>query len=130
MKKGHLQVSVSKNGKVVKYLAHRLVARAFLPNHNNKPCINHINGIPWDNRVENLEWCTDYENKQHAKENNMFQSSVNRFNSVFDVEKILTIHTMKCANSHIAKHYNVNPSVISRIRNCITYKEFAVIYDK
>ena len=60
-----------KYGKSYLLKVHRLVAKAFIPNHNNYECIDHINGIRDDNRVENLRWCTIKMNANYelAKQN-------------------------------------------------------------
>lgn len=59
---GYLQVQLSKNGKTQVLLVHRLIALTFLDNSNEFKIVNHINGIKTDNRVENLEWCTQSHN--------------------------------------------------------------------
>lgn len=63
---GYEFVYLRKGGKTHRYYVHRLVADNFLSDIKNGNVINHINGIKYDNRVENLEWCSQSENVKHA----------------------------------------------------------------
>ena len=75
-KRGYLRVPLTKDKKRKIYRVHRLVALTFIPNIENKPCIDHINTIKTDNRVENLRWTTLKENnnnelsRKHNSESN------------------------------------------------------------
>lgn len=69
--RGYKAVNIWKNGKYKNVKIHRLVGLYFVENKDNKKCINHINGIKTDNRVENLEWCTYSENLIHAYKNKL-----------------------------------------------------------
>jgi len=63
---GYLASPLSKDGKSLSRLIHRLLAITFIPNPENKPCVNHIDGNKLNNSLDNLEWCTYYENNRHA----------------------------------------------------------------
>lgn len=65
-KTGYCYVNLRAKDKASLSTIQRLVALAFMPNLENKPCVNHINGIKTDNRLENLEWVTHSENLTHA----------------------------------------------------------------
>lgn len=63
---GYHSVYMYHNGKRVSFKIHRLVAMYFIPNPNNKPEVNHIDGDKSHNEIWNLEWATRTENMQHA----------------------------------------------------------------
>lgn len=62
------------NGKRKNCSVHRLVAMAFIPNPNNLPWVNHKNYNQLDNRVENLEWCTEYDNVHYGRADQIRQA--------------------------------------------------------
>lgn len=66
---GYPTVSFSVFGKTNSVLVHRLVAKAFIQNNENKPFINHKNRNRTDGNVSNLEWCTQKENVQYSYDN-------------------------------------------------------------
>lgn len=59
---GYYMTMLSKSGISKRFPLHRLIAKAFVPNPENKPLVDHINGNRTDNRIRNLRWCTNKEN--------------------------------------------------------------------
>lgn len=65
-KNWYVYISLYKNSLTKTYRVHRLVAKAFIPNPENKPQVNHIDWNKKNNCVENLEWITASENQKHS----------------------------------------------------------------
>lgn len=63
---GYQFIGLRKNGSRKQFYVHRLVATLFIPNPDNKPQVNHIDGNKSNNIVSNLEWVTISENQRHA----------------------------------------------------------------
>jgi hypothetical protein len=108
---GYLRITLSSKGAYKQTNVNRVVAEAFIPNPNNYPFTNHINGIKTDNRVENIEWCTCAQNTHHAVDNGLIKSKINSTK----VRKIKELLISGIKGGVIAEMYGVSTGVISRI---------------
>ncbi len=117
--KGYLVAPLSKNGKSKRFKVHRLVAIHFIPNPENKPEVNHIEGIKDDNRSWMLEWCTEEENEIHAKKLGLFMT-----NAKLTAEQVLEIKSSKEKAKTICIKYNVSLGIIYNVRKGLTYRSY------
>jgi hypothetical protein len=120
MTRGYLSCSLYKDGKQKTHYVHRLVAELYIPNPNNKPYVNHINGDKEDNRVKNLEWCTPEENSQHSV--SVLRKEMGEKHSRARVPDRIVSYVKKCKTHNvvpnfekIASTYGVKPEHIKRI---------------
>jgi len=111
---GYKRVCLCKNNKPVSHHVHKLVALTFIPNPENKPCINHINSIKTDNSVSNLEWCTHKENTKH-----MYQSKPTKKGMTLDrANEIRKLYRSKNYKQiELAKAFEISRPMISGIVN-------------
>lgn len=116
--KGYLCVELCKNGKGKLFFVHRLVAQAFIPNPENKPEINHIDGHPLNNHFSNLEWCTRAENMRHAVDTGLQPSGENSYQAKLTVEQVRYIRENpdNLNIAQLADLFGVSFANISRIQ--------------
>lgn len=105
---GYLVLNLSMHGKEKTSTIHRIVAKAFIPNPENKVQVNHINGDKTDNRVENLEWVTKSENAIHSL------YVLRNTHGVVGTKLIECIETKEIFPSAVVAHkkYNITPGHI------------------
>lgn len=113
----YLSVSLQKEGISKRCNVHRLVANAFIPNPENKPEVNHINGIKTDNRSSQLEWVTRRENEDHSILNKLKHIPTNKKLSEKDVLDIKTKIISGFRQKDLAVEYDIHPTTISKIVN-------------
>lgn len=120
---GYLRVTLSVRGVGKGYSVHRLVAKAFIPNPQNKPQINHLDGDKTNNAVENLEWTTASENALHAYRN-LERKKFSHFHQVkLTWEQVRDIRASKAPASLMAEKHDVSDTMVRKIRKGICWKE-------
>lgn len=121
-------VELFKHNKGKKFQTARLVAGAFIPNPGNKPQVNHKNLNKLDNRVENLEWCTQSENILHSFANGrvplfgekapwskLTENQIRQMRLIWKAEEGIP-------QRKIAKMFNIDQALVSRIVNNKAWK--------
>lgn len=123
-KLGYMYVGLTKNRILKSLKIHRLVAMAFMPNPENKPQVNHINGIKSDNCIGNLEWNTAKENMMHAVRTGLKKGVIgcrNGFSKLTE-DQVIEIRSIKNVSQYeIAKQYNVGQATINRLVRRISW---------
>ena len=104
-----------------KYYIHRLNAIQFIDNPENKPEVNHKDGIKHHNGIDNLEWNTKKENVEHAKRLGLYAIGEDAYNSKLKDVEVMVIKELLRDNmlkaNQIEKYFNVSAVTISNIKH-------------
>jgi hypothetical protein len=106
------------------YYTHRLVATAFISNPENKTQVNHKDGNKENNCVENLEWCTPYENTRHSNENGLVNiTGENNTSCKLTSLQVLEIFNSNVSSKKICLLYNTTAANVRKIRNGLIWND-------
>lgn len=121
--RGYLTTQLSKKNKSKTFLVHRLVAKTFIPKINDKNQVNHKDGNKTNNKVENLEWCTNKENNTHAWKNGLMKRVVE--NNKKEVAQYTKEGKLVKVWSSITEASNSINGSFSAISACCRHKPYA-----
>lgn len=121
---GYPKVGLRRNGRIYYIEVHRLVAKAFLGMPTNeRPQVNHIDGIKHNNRIQNLEWNSSYENVHHAIRNGYLNSvGENNAAAKLTAAQVLAIRQNTETAKEAASRYGVTDFHVYLIRRGKTWK--------
>lgn len=117
-------ITISEKGTRYKYLVHRLVAKAFLPNPNNLPEVNHKDYNTKNNNVDNLEWCTTQENISHMLKHS---SPVRNFRECSLIKNGLLITTCKSINEACRVAHELFQASYSSLQKYKKFKDIEIV---
>ena len=127
--KGYYYVRLGRKGSQKHLYVHRLVAAVFIPNPENKPQVNHINGIKTDNNVPNLEWLTPKENMEHAFSKGLGACGERQWKAKLTLKQVREIRKLLAQGNlslkEIGDIYGVNYRTIYNIKIGRTWKNVA-----
>lgn len=130
--KGYLYVCLYKDGKKSYHSVARLVAQTFIPNPRTKPCVNHIDAVVTNNRLDNLEWVTYAENSRHMvklgrdKPRRGSAATSSKLTET-QVLKIRALLKAGVSGSALARKYKVCIQTISFIKHRVTWQHLPAI---
>lgn len=124
---GYYEYSTKVNGKKTKLYQHRLVATAYIPNPYGYKVVNHKDGNKLNNEPDNLEWCTDKQNSEHAWQTGLINNRGSKMTRArwtdTQVQLLRSYHKQGHTLTELCKANNCPESTMSLMLNRKTYRD-------
>ena len=132
---GYHAVNLCINGQERMFKVYRLVASAFIPNPENKPEVNHIDGNKDNNSVTNLEWVTAQENIQHAVASSLLKGKQGEMHPMHKITEDVAVYICELLESNLYTMKEISLitgasySIVKKIKNCSRWKHISKNYN-